>query len=128
MRRAIAIALSLLSLSAVAQVPDPMRPADTPIADGSSLNTYNSSGLQAIVVRPGKRRSTALIAGQTVHLGSKVGEKRVVKIIENEVTLQGNDGREVLRLTPSIQKTPVAKKPRAATHHVKQLPTGISKK
>jgi len=124
MRRAIAIALSLLSLSAVAQVPDPMRPADTPIADSID----NRSGLQAIIMRPGKRRSTALIAGQTVRLGSKVGEKRVVKIIENEVTLQGDDGREVLRLTPSIQKIPVAKKPRAATHHVKQLPTGISKK
>ncbi|MDO9273829.1 MAG: hypothetical protein Q7T94_12530 [Rugosibacter sp.] len=130
MRRAIAIAISLLSLSAVAQVADPMRPADMPIADGSSssLSADNSSGLQAIIVRPDKKRSTALIAGQTVRLGSKVGEKRVVKIIENQVTLQGDDGPEVLRLTPSIQKTPVAKKPRAATHHVKQLPTGISKK
>lgn len=128
MRHAIAISLFLLSLAVAAQVPDPTRPADTPVTDGASLGTDNSLGLQAIIVRPGKGRSTALIAGQTVHIGSKVGEQRVVKIAENEVVLQGDKGREVLRLTPAIQKIPVAKKPRAATHHVKQPLTGIPKK
>lgn len=127
MRRTIAISFFLLSLTATAQVPDPTRPADTPLADGASAGTDNSLGLQAIIRRPGKGRSTALIAGQTVHIGSKVGEQRVVKIAENEVTLQGDKGREVLRLTPAIQKTPAAK-PRAATHHVKQPPTGTPKK
>lgn len=121
------MSLFLLSLTAAAQVPDPTRPADTPMADGASAGTDNSLGLQAIIVRPGKGRSTALIAGQTVHIGSKVGEQRVVKIAENEVVLQGDKGREVLRLTPAIQKTPVAKT-RTATHHVKQPPTGIPKK
>lgn len=127
MRRVTIFLLALFSLTAAAQVADPTRPADAPMADGSSSNTGNSLGLQAIIVRPGKGRSTALIAGQTVRLGSKVGEKRVVKIAENEVVLQGDNGQEILRLTPSIQKNPVAK-PRATTPHVKQPPTGTSKK
>ena len=125
MRRITAISFFLLSLTAAAQVPDPTRPADMPLADGASMGADN--GLQAIIMRPGKGRSTALIAGQTVHIGSKVGEQRVVKIDDNEVTVQGDKGREVLRLTPAIQKTPAAK-PRVATHHVKQPPTGTPKK
>lgn len=119
--------LSLLALSTIAQVADPTRPADTPLTDGASAGTDNSRGLQAIIVRPGKNRSTALVAGQTVHIGSKVGEQRVVKISDNAVILQGDKGREVLQLIPAIKKTPVAK-PRVATHHVKQHPTGTLKK
>lgn len=127
MRRATIFFLALLSLTAAAQVADPTRPADAPMADGSSSNTDNSLGLQTIIVRPGKGRSTALIAGQTVRLGSKVGEQRVIKIAEDEVVLQGDNGQEVLRLTPSIQKKPVAKL-HATTHHVKQPPTETPKK
>ena len=119
--------LSLLALSAIAQVVDPTRPADTPLTDGASAGTDNGRGLQAIIVRPGKNRSTALIAGQTVRIGSQVGEQHVVKITNNQVILQGDKGREVLQLIPAIKKTPVTK-PRVATHHVKQHPTGTLKK
>jgi len=126
MRYTTLLFLALLSLTVSAQVADPTRPADAPPADGLSAQN-NGLNLQTIIVHPGKGRSTALIAGQVVRLGSRLGDKRVTKITEDEVVLQGDHGREVLRLTPSIQKKPVAKS-HAATHHVQQPLTGTPRK
>lgn len=127
MKLALGITLCVLALPALAQIQDPTRPADTPLASGLSIGANTAQGLQVIVKRPGQGRSTALISGQTVHVGSKIGEQRVVRITANEVTLQGDNGREILRLIPDVQKTPAAK-PRAVTHHVKRYTTGTPKK
>jgi len=55
----------------------------------------------------------AVINGQTVALGGKVGESVLVKIAENEVVLRGSLGTEVLRMTPEVDKTVVAERPRS---------------
>lgn len=90
---------------ALAQVADPTRPADEPLAGGGGV--ANASGLQAIFVRP-HGKSSAVIGGQEVRVGDKVNDKRVLKITENEVVVQGEGGRESLRLIAAVVKVPAA--------------------
>lgn len=105
---------SLLAFSAAAQVPDPTRPADVPPAV-SAGGTAGAGGLQAIVMRKGGKAS-AVIDGEEVHVGERIGDKdhgkRVLKISENAVVVQGERGRETIRLIAAVEKVPAAR-PRA---------------
>lgn len=97
--------------SALAQVPDPTRPAGsllTPEA-GSGLAAPVESGVQTIILRRGGRKSAAVINGQYVEVGGMVGDKRVLKITESEIVLKGESGREVIKVTPAIEKHPARK-------------------
>ena len=97
--------------SAFAQVPDPTRPAGTlampEVGDGAAAPV--ESGVQTVILRPGGR-SAAVINGQYVEVGGKLGDKRVVKITESEVVLKGESGREVIKVTPDIEKLPASRK------------------
>ncbi len=64
-----------------------------------------------------------MINGQYVEVGGKVGDKRVVKISESEVVLKGESGREVIKVTPAIEKVPVRK-----TATIKQRTTGTTER
>ena len=64
-----------------------------------------------------------MINGQYVEVGDKLGDKRVLKISESEVVLKGEGGREVIKVTPAIEKVP-AKKAAAA----KRRTTGNTEK
>ncbi len=92
---------------------DPTRPpsvaAEAAPADAEAAPA--PAGLQTIVLRGG-RKSVAVINGVPVELGGKVGDATLVKLSESEAVLQGPAGRQVLRLTPGIEKTDSAK-PRA---------------
>jgi len=96
--------------SVLAQVADPTRPAGalmTPEAGGVAAPV--ESGVQTVILRPG-RKSAAVINGQYVEVGGKLGDKRVVKISESEVVLMGESGREVIKVTPAIEKVPAKNK------------------
>ena len=93
-----------------AQVADPTRPAiDTGspgVAAASAVNA--AAGLQSIIQRK-NGKPAALINGTVVELGGKVGEARLVRIGDDFVELRGAMGREVLRLTPEVEKKAVKK-------------------
>jgi hypothetical protein len=92
-----------------AQGTDPTRPSDaltTP--DPGNRTAPAETGVQTVILRPGGK-STAVINGQSVAVGGKFGGKRVLKITESEIVLKGEDGREVMKVTPSIEKTPAKK-------------------
>lgn len=103
--------LSLLiagSTAAAAQLADPTRP---PLAIESSPAIAGSpppaaSGLQSVILRK-KGQPAALINGEIVELGAKVGESRLVKVSEDAVVLKGPAGDETLRLMPSAEKRTV---------------------
>ena len=91
---------------ALGQVPDPTRPAigaTAPDAAGG-VAAPAESGVQTVIVRP-EGKSAAVINGKYVEVGGKVGEKRVLEINESEVVLKGESGREVIKVTPAIDKT-----------------------
>lgn len=109
-------ALVLLSAGCIAvapvhaQLPDPTRPAGASMtADGAGGGVPADSGVQAVVVRH-RGKSAAVINGQYVEVGGKLGDKRVLKIGESEVVLLGATGREVIKVIPDVEKQPVRRK------------------
>jgi hypothetical protein len=91
----------------LAQVPDPTRPpVGQDSADGAAAPV--DSGIQTVILRPGGK-SAAVINGQYLRIGDRFGDKRVLKISEREVVLQGESGREVLKVMPAIEKIPAKK-------------------
>jgi hypothetical protein len=109
--------------SALAQVPDPMRPAAAVMAPDVAGGAGSvESGVQTVILRPGGK-SAAVINGQYVVVGDKLGDKRVLKISESEIVLKGESGREVIKVTPAIEKT-TAKKTAAS----KRRTTGTTEK
>lgn len=95
------------SLAGAEALPDPTRPA--PGMDsvaGAAATTPSGPRLRMIKISP--VRSSAIIDGQEVTLGSRVGEMRVVKITEGEVVLKGKSESETLKLFSAVEKRPVA--------------------
>jgi len=94
----------------LAQVPDPTRPPEMFLTPGGGgVAAPHESGVQTVILRPGGRKSAAVINGQYVEVGGMVGDKRVLKITESEVVLNGESGREVIKVMPAIEKIPVKK-------------------
>jgi MSHA biogenesis protein MshK len=62
--------------------------------------------LSTIIRRHGAK-PVAVINGETVRLGGKIGDWVLVRIDESEVVLKGQDGRETLTLSPDVEKMPV---------------------
>lgn len=95
----------LVSGALVAQVADPTRPADAPLLDNAASAT---DGVQAIIMRKGGKPA-AIIGGQMVHVGDRLGDKmlgkRVLKIREDAVVIDGDEGRETLFLHPLAKKS-----------------------
>ncbi len=105
---ALAAALTGLASQVLAQgLPDPTRPPGN--AEYGSAG-YASSGLQSII-RPTGQKPRALIHGELVTLGGKVGESQLIAINTDSVVLRDADGnRETLTLTPGISKSPAKNK------------------
>lgn len=100
------LACLVASGMALAQVGDPMRPPEGVVAgDGGGGMAAPQSGVQTVIVRP-KGKSMAVINGKQVSIGDKLGDKKVVKISENEIVLKGDSGREVIKVMPTIVKVP----------------------
>lgn len=93
---------------------DPTRPPaelTTPfdsaaVGDGKSVAA--SGGLQTVILRKGVK-PMAVINGETVWLGGKLGDARLVRLSETEAELDGPNGKEIMRITPSVEKKIIQK-------------------
>ena len=94
--------------AAAETLPDPTRPppslghvenAEVPAATGPVL--------QSVLISAG--RKVAVISGQTVKLGDKYGDARLVKISDSEVVLRSGKDLQTLKLFPGIEKTSKAR-------------------
>jgi len=104
----IRLSLILMGLSGAVQasnLPDPTRP---PAGMDATISVVAPSGpvLQLIRTIDGKRM--AIISGQAVKVGAKVGEAIVTRIDEDRVVLRGAEGVQTLKLFPEVEKTPAA--------------------
>ena len=106
-RRLVACLPALLMPALVAaQLTDPTRPPtqlSAPVTEAGQPTEAVSVGLQSIILRK-EGRPAALINGEIIELGGRVGEMRLVKVEEDAVVLLGPEGRETLRLTPTAEK------------------------
>ncbi|MDP2792612.1 MAG: hypothetical protein Q8O25_00795 [Sulfurisoma sp.] len=94
------------------QLPDPTRPAGGALSADPTTAAAPVAvvGVQAVFLRPGQK-SAALINGRYVVQGAMLGDKRVLKIGENEVVLRDVAGqKEILKVVTGAEKTPIVKK------------------
>jgi MSHA biogenesis protein MshK len=99
--------LSAPQLAAAADLlPDPTLPAIDLNSSGAGSATDVvpdepvSRGLQSIIISP--QYSAAIINGETVRLGGKSGDSRLVEVRESSVVLQNAQGRRVVELFPKV--------------------------
>lgn len=69
---------------------------------GGASGEAAGSGLQSIIFRDGAK-PMAIINGQVVSIGGRVGDATLVSLTESSATLQGSNGKEVLHLTPTVE-------------------------
>jgi MSHA biogenesis protein MshK len=99
--------LMSMSLAVHAEnLPDPTRPPAN--LDGGATLTAQPSGPALQVIRTINGRRSAMISGQEVKSGSKLGDAVVMRIDEDRVLLRGPDGIQTLKLFPEVEKRPVA--------------------
>lgn len=96
---------ALLLLCAPAIVPaqimtDPTKPP-AEIYAPPGVVVPEGNGLRTIIISPTRR--AAIIDGQTVELGAKHGDVRLIEVSESGVVLEGSQGRQVLALFPGVE-------------------------
>lgn len=100
------VVLAALMVGATAtaeEFPDPTRPPAAILvpADEARAEPPKRSGLQSVIISRG--RSAAIIDGQTVELGEKYGDVRLIEVNDTGVILQGARGRkQVMTLFPGV--------------------------
>jgi MSHA biogenesis protein MshK len=101
-----AFALALAAGTACGQsMSDPTRPpAGFHLGTGPARSGEVTGGLvlQSVLIFPDVR--SAIISGEHVLLGQKIGGQRLVKVAETEVVLLNGAERRTLRLFPSADK------------------------
>lgn len=112
---AFAAVLLLTGTGAGAQaINDPTRPPAgfmAPPADEGAA--ARGPVLQSVKIS--RAGSSAIIGGETVKLGGKYRDARLVRISENEVVLRSASGTEILRMYPGVEIRPVVPEARAGT-------------
>jgi hypothetical protein len=99
-----ALGLGLAAEQAAAQaLVDPTRPSDVAEIDAPTVS--RGPLLQSVLISTERRY--AVIDGQQVGLGARIGAARIVRITESEVTLEGASGRTTLKLFPGAGRTTV---------------------
>lgn len=107
----LALLLLLASpLAAQAQpLGDPLRPPTAPsaaAAGSESPSQGSATELQSVLLSP--TRKLAVINGQTVALGGRIGDATLTQVTETGVVLRRGDKLESLRLLPGLEKKKVA--------------------
>lgn len=85
------------------ELADPTRPPVsvlTPVEESVQIETKPEPGLQSILIA--KNRRAAIIDGQTVELGGRVGDGRLIEVNAMHVVLKTSKGRQVLMLFPDV--------------------------
>lgn len=107
LQTAVAALLTGVCLSAAGHaetLPDPTRPPAAALS-GAAAPQEKGEGeavLQAVLISPGRKE--AMINGQTLSLGGRFGEARLIRIGEGEVVLETGGVLKTLKLYPAVDK------------------------
>lgn len=107
----IAFLLALAQTAWAQAMRDPTQPPGAYMAGAGTAAANESSATESpvlnTIIRRHGAKPIAVINGETVALGGKVGDWRLVRIGESEAVLRGTDGKETLTLSPGVDKRPV---------------------
>jgi len=81
---------------------DPTRPPNPVAGVPGGEKGGQSRTLQSVLIAPG--RSVAVVDGQLVRVGSRLGDAEVVKINESGVVLRSSGRTETLKLLPDAKR------------------------
>ena len=97
-----------------AALPDPTRPpaAMLPAATGAPAVAEDALRLQSVIIS--EERRGAIIGGEYVALGGRVGDARLTRVEPSGVVLRGPGGEVALPLFPAARKRPVQAQPEGA--------------
>lgn len=101
---AFCLLMSVLCPLNAEELPDPTRPPAIivmPTIAESSAADNQPARLRSIIIS--KTRRAAIIDGETVELGGKHGDARLVEVNEGGVVLKSAQGRQVLTLFPDVK-------------------------
>ena len=104
MSRSLALLSALLLAGAGHAAPfaDPTQP---PVfRESEAVPLLAGPRVESILIAPDRR--LAVIDGQQVTVGGRVGGNAVVRITETEVVVRGADGEQTLRLYPELVRKP----------------------
>jgi len=107
MAKRLTLMLAALAFAAGARAQglnDPTRPPTVSASAPEAAADAAASQLQSVLIAPGRR--LAIINGQTVALGGRVGDATLTQITETGVVLKRGDLLESLPLLPGIAKQP----------------------
>jgi len=95
-------------------LPDPTRPpaAMLPAATGAPAVAEDALRLQSVIIS--EERRGAIIGGEYVALGGRVGDARLTRVEPSGVVLRGPGGEVALPLFPAARKRPVQAQPEGA--------------
>jgi len=86
---------------------DPTRPpaslSEPVAAPASGVPVIQPAGLQSIIIS--KTRRAAIIGEETVELGGKYGDAKLIEVNEDSVVLRNAQGRQVMTLFPDVKIT-----------------------
>jgi len=108
MRAISTLLMALLSVAATAEeLADPTRPPASltaPVAaPASGVPEIRPARLQSIFIS--KTRRAAIIDGESVELGGKYGDAKLIEVNEGSIVLRGTQGRQVMTLFPDVKIT-----------------------
>lgn len=100
--------IALFSVAAAAEeLSDPTRPPTSltaPVAaPASGVPEIRPAKLQSILIS--KTRRAAIIDGESVELGGKYGDAKLIEVNEGSIVLRGAQGRQVMTLFPDVKIT-----------------------
>jgi MSHA biogenesis protein MshK len=99
------IGMLLLGVAHCAPFADPTRPPAAIEPGDLASSSLGAPRLESVLIAPDRR--VAVISGQQVTLGGKVGVGEVVRITETEVVIRGAEGLETLKLFPELKRPPL---------------------
>jgi len=103
-RLMLALAALVFSPAALAQgLSDPTRPP-TPMSGADTAVEAGGPQLQSVLISPNRR--LAVINGQTVAVGGRVGDATLTQVSETGVVLKRGDLLESVPLLPGVAKQP----------------------
>jgi len=101
----LAAALMLAAGAALAQVVnDPMRPPSGYLERDAAPDAASGRPFVLQSVKISRSERIAIVSGETVRQGDKLGSATVVKIADGEIVLKDGDTEQVLKLFPEIDK------------------------
>lgn len=96
------VATAFAPSAAAENLRDPTRPANLEPSAMDGGQSYSGPQLQSILIAPG--RKAAVIDGQSIKLGDKFGDARLVRVTDSEVALQRGNDMQILKLFPGAEK------------------------